>query len=208
MRIENLMQNSPEFKYAFERGSDPALLLLHGTGGNESSLLEIGRFVAPRESLLSPRGRSLDEGVPRFFRRLSEGVFDQNDLQLKTDELAEFVRAQALERGLALPMNALGYSNGANIALALLFKYPELLQDVIVFRPMIPFHHEQMNLEGKRVFLAAGLNDPMVKRAETDELEQILREAGASVEVEFSTSGHSLNQQEIQKAKQWLQSSL
>ncbi|MGH7713946.1 MAG: alpha/beta hydrolase, partial [Gemmatimonadaceae bacterium] len=124
------------FIHRYVVGSGPAaattLLLLHGTGGNEDDLLDLGHALAPGASLLSPRGKALERGAPRFFRRLAEGVFDQQDLALRTDELVAFISAAATEYRFD-PGNviAVGYSNGANIAASVLLRHPETLASAV-----------------------------------------------------------------------------
>src|SRR5450755_4513769 len=114
------------FTHRFEPGGAPPLLLLHGTGGDENDLLPLGRMVAPGAALLSPRGKVLEGGMPRFFRRLAEGVFDEQDLRRRTQELADFVEDARRAYGFEAPV-ALGFSNGANIASALLLLRPAAL---------------------------------------------------------------------------------
>src|SRR3954467_6316466 len=128
------------FIHRFERGARPAsrpLLILHGTGGNEDDLLPLGKMVAPGAPLLSPRGKVLEHGMPRFFRRLAEGVFDEQDVRTRAHELADFIAAARKEYGIAAPV-ALGYSNGANIAAAVMLLRPEALAGGILLRPMVP----------------------------------------------------------------------
>ena len=180
------------------------MLALHGTGGDERSLVGVSRHVAPGAPLVSVRGKSLDEGIPRFFRRLAEGVFDQQDLRDKTEELARFLEGTAAANGLSLPYDAIGYSNGANMALSLLFTHPTLIGDVIALRPMVPFEPgESPRLEGHRIFISSGRNDPIVDASEPLRLEWILRELGASVEVAWQETGHNLNRHELDVAKDW-----
>src|SRR5262245_10680023 len=141
------------------------LLLLHGTGGNENDLLPVGRAVAPDSALLSPRGRVLEHGMPRFFRRLAEGVFDHEDLVARTHELADFVAESAKHYGFdEKRVVAVGFSNGANIAGAMMLLRPETLAGAILLRPMVPFEPESPpDLRGRRVLVAAGKADPIVR---------------------------------------------
>lgn len=186
-------------------GSERLMLLLHGTGGNEHDLMEIGRAVAPGAALLSPRGRSMDEGVPRFFRRLREGVFDLDDLHAKTGELAEFVAAAKREYGVeGRPVTALGYSNGANMAASLLLAGTGLLDSAILLRPMVPFEPDPLpDLSGARVLLASGENDGICRPEESTRLAGLLRGAGASVEQYWAPVGHGLTQGDIVAAQQF-----
>src|SRR5262249_19920285 len=146
-------------------GSDRrTLLLLHGTGGDENDLIQLGQLLAPDAGLLSPRGTVLENGAPRFFRRLAEGVFDLDDLHARTKDLIGFSSAAAEECGLdAGQLIAVGFSNAANIAGSVLLTEPDVLAEAILFRPMVPFVPERpLNLTDKRVFIGAGRNDPIV----------------------------------------------
>ncbi len=195
------------FTFRFEPGrSSQTLLLLHGTGGNESDLLPIGRALAPGASLLSPRGRVLEGTMPRFFRRLAEGVFDQEDLALRTDELADFLRAQIRERGLdPAGAVAVGFSNGANIAASLLLRHPGLLRQAVLWRAMVPFEPARPGgLSGTRVRMGEGRFDPIVPVTNAERLAAILREAGAEVRLDWREAGHQLQPREIEDARAWL----
>lgn len=182
------------------------LLLLHGTGGNESDLLPIGRALAPAATLLSPRGRVLEGTMPRFFRRLAEGVFDQQDLALRTDELADFLRASIAEHGLdPAGIVAVGFSNGANIAASLLLRHPGLLREAILWRAMVPFEPGRPGgLSGTRVRMGEGRFDPIVPVRNAERLAAILREGGAEVTLDWRETGHQLEPGEIEDARDWL----
>ena len=186
--------------------SGPVLLLLHGTGGSEDDLLELGRSIAPGAALLSPRGRVLENGMPRFFRRLAEGVFDKEDLIFRTDELAKFVLAAAGQyRFDPGNVTALGYSNGANIAVSLLLLRPGVLKAALLFRAMVPLvPPTSPDLSGVRVFLSAGEFDPIVPRQGTEALAVLLREAGADITLHWNPAGHQLTSAEFQEARIWL----
>ncbi len=182
------------------------LVLLHGTGGNEDDLLGLGRSLAPDANLLSPRGKILENGMPRFFRRLAEGVFDEEDLILRTHELADFLRAAAAEYGFAMEqVTALGYSNGANIAASLLLLRPEALNGAVLLRAMVPLVPEEIpDLSGKRVFLASGLSDPILPIANARRLAGMLEEGGAEVDFRQIQAGHQLTSGELEAAHEWL----
>ena len=184
----------------------PALLLLHGTGGDENDLLPVGRMLDERAAFLSPRGKVLEHGMPRFFRRLAEGVFDEEDLVNRTHELAEFVEAAVNEYGLdPKRLFAVGFSNGANIAASLLLTYPRLLAGAILLRAMTPFEPETMpDLSGTPVYLAAGRSDQIVPAENTERLAGLLREAGAEVTLDWQPGGHGIGPAEIQAARDWL----
>ena len=182
------------------------LLLLHGTGGDENDLLPLGRMLSPNAGLLSPRGQVLENGMPRFFRRLSQGVFDVPDLVRRAAELAEFVRAASVEYGFdpALVM-AVGYSNGANIAAALLLLHPGVLKSAILLHPMVPLVPQSLpDLTGVRIFIGAGRRDPLIPSAETERLAALLQGAGAAVTLYWQDGGHSLSREEAEAAALWL----
>ena len=185
----------------------PTLLLLHGTGGNENDLLPLGQALLPEANMLSLRGKVLENGMPRFFRRLAEGVFDQADLQFRTTELGDFLTEAADRYGFdAKRVIAVGYSNGANIAASLLLRQPDKLAAAALFHPMVPFVPETLpDLTGKGIFIGAGKNDPIVPVANTVNLASLLTEAGAEVVTQWHPGGHSLTQAEVQAAQIWLQ---
>ncbi len=186
--------------------SGETLFLLHGTGGNEQSLLPLGRALAPSASLLAVRGRVLEGSMPRFFRRLAEGVFDQADLARRTTELAEFLR-EAAER-YAFPLQgvtAVGFSNGANIAASLMLREPGLLRRALLLRAMVPFEPETVpDLSGTAVRIGSGRYDPIVPVANAERLAAILRAGGAAVELDWRAAGHELAPGEVEDAARWL----
>jgi phospholipase/carboxylesterase len=194
-------------RYVPAPGAATTLLLLHGTGGDENDLLELGRTLAPTASLLSPRGKVLERGMPRFFRRLAEGVFDQEDLARRTDELAEFINQAAAEYHFDTHrVVAVGYSNGANIAASVLLKHPGTLAGAVLFHPMVPFEpKEPPVLRGTEVFISAGQHDPLVPRALTERLAELLRIAGSGVSVHWEPGGHELVAGEVDAARSWFQ---
>jgi predicted esterase len=203
------MAASSEFTHRFvpsATGSPCTLLLLHGTGGNEDDLLPLGRDLAPGAALLSPRGQVLEHGMPRFFRRLAEGVFDLDDLRFRTNELAAFVGgAVAGYRLDPRHLVAVGFSNGANIAASLLLLHPGLLRGAVLFRPMVPLEPDPLpHLAGTAVFVAAGRSDPLIPRALTERLASLLRTAGADVTEHWATAGHNLTVPEVGAAREWL----
>jgi len=182
------------------------LLLLHGTGGDENDLLPLGKVLSATANLLSPRGRVLEKGMPRFFHRLSEGVFDIPDLIQRSGELAEFVTASAAAYGFAPNrVTAVGFSNGANIAAALLLLHPGVLNRAVLLHPMTPLTPEQLpNLTGTPVFIGAGRQDPLIPPEETEKLAALLRDTGADVIVHWQPGGHTLSREEAQAAADWL----
>jgi len=194
------------FIAAKEPDSPLTLLLLHGTGGDETDLLGVGRQLAPSAALLSPRGKVLEHGMPRYFRRLAEGLFDLEDLRARTHELADFVETAAQRYRLASDrIFAVGFSNGANIAASVLLLRPEALAGAVLFRAMVPLVPETMPyLRGRPVFLAAGRRDPIVSPDETERLRRLLSQAGADVTLHWETAGHELTPADIETARAWL----
>ena len=195
------------FVHRFFTGeSGVTLLLLHGTGGDENDLVPLGRELAPGAAILSPRGKVSEYGAARFFRRLAEGVFDHEDLVLRTHELAEFIEAAAEEYGFDLSkLVAVGYSNGANVAASLMLLHPGLLRAAVLFRAMVPFEPEETpDLSGMPVFLAAGRRDRMIPPQSTERLAEILREAGADLDLRWRDTGHALTYEEVAEAREWL----
>jgi len=204
------MTPSPDFIHEFVAGSsDRTLLLLHGTGGNEHDLIPLGRELDPAASLLSPRGKVMENGMPRFFRRLAEGVFDLDDLRKRTHELADFVIAAGAQYKIDMAkITAVGYSNGANIAASMLLLRPEILSSAILFRAMVPLIPEtQPNLSSVRVWIGAGTFDPIVPASETKQLTELLRGGGADVTIRFFQGGHELTHDDVQAAREWLTTS-
>ena len=193
-----------------EEPAAPTLLLLHGTGGDENDLLPLGRMLHERAALLSPRGKVLENGMPRYFRRLSIGVFDEEDLVNRTHELAGFVQRAVSEYDLdPRRLFAVGFSNGANIATSLLLLHPGLLAGAVLLRAMVPFEPETSpDLQGTRVYLAAGRSDQMIPPESTERLAQLLREARAEVTLDWQPGGHGIGRDEIEAARDWLASAL
>ncbi|MHA6481921.1 alpha/beta hydrolase [Paenibacillus sp. strain BS8-2] len=194
--------------HLFIKGKDetaPVLLLLHGTGGTEKDLLGLGELISPGSSILSVRGKVLENGMPRFFRRLAEGVFDLEDLVFRTHELHQFLDAAAAEYGFDRNnIVAVGYSNGANIAGSLLFHYEHSLKGAILHHPMVPIRGLKLpDLTGIPVFIAAGENDPICAPSETRELDGLLQGAGADLEVRWDRFGHQLTSAEAHAAADW-----
>jgi len=181
-------------------------LQLHDTGGNEHDLIALGRELDPNAALPSPRGKVLESGMPRFFRRLAEGVFDLEDLKHRTNELADFVTAAAQHYGFATDqLVAVGYSNGANIAASMLLLRPEALPTAILFRAMVPLYPEtQPNLSSVRVWIGAGTNDSIIPMSETKALDELLRNAGADVTIRYFQAGHELTMADVESAREWL----
>lgn len=197
----------PDFIHEFVPGtSNRTLLLLHGTGGNERDLIPLGRELDPNAAFLSPRGKVLENGMPRFFRRLAEGVFDLEDLKYRTNELADFVAAAGEHYGFATDqLVAVGYSNGANIGASMLLLQPEILGAAILFRAMVPLVPDRLpDLSSVRVWIGAGDQDPIVPVSETKRLAELLGRAGADVTIRFAKAGHGLTNDDLEAARHWL----
>ena len=201
------MRPQPDFIHEFVRGnSDRTLLLLHGTGGNERDLIPLGRELDPNASLLSPRGKVLESGMPRFFRRLAEGFFDLDDLRNRTHELAGFVISAADHYTIDnRKIVAVGYSNGANIASSMLLLRPEIAAAAVLFRAMVPLVPERKpNLNSKPIWIGAGAHDSIIPASNTKELVDLLRNAGADVTIRFFQSGHELTSDDVDLARESL----
>ena len=191
---------------AEDAGNVPTLLLLHGTGGDETDLLPIGPMLLPEANLLSPRGRVLEHGMPRFFRRLAEGVFDLEDLIAQTNALAGFVEAAARHYGFdPNRVLAVGYSNGANIAASLLLLHPRVLTGAVLFRPMVPLEPSLVpDLTGVPAFISAARRDQIVEPEQTARLAALLEGFGAQVTIEWQPGGHALVAADVNAARRWI----
>lgn len=207
------MSNGPDFIHRFITANSKAkkpnltLLLLHGTGGTENDLIPLGKELATNASILSVRGKVLENGMPRFFRRLEEGVFDLEDLKMRTEELADFIlKSSSIYQFDLKRLVAVGYSNGANIGASLLLKRPEVLSGAILFRAMVPFVPDVLpDLSKKSIILLEGLHDPIVSKEEAESLLKIFNKARSNVTVRWQGSGHNLTQEDIDSAKEWLE---
>jgi phospholipase/carboxylesterase len=198
---------SLSFIHRFEPATDagrPPLLLLHGTGGDENDLIGLGQMIAPGSALLSPRGKVLEGGMPRFFRRLREGVFDEEDVRRRADELTDFVTAARDAYGLKAPV-AVGFSNGANIAAAMLLRRPEALAGAVLLRAMVPLTDPPVvSIPGTPVLLLSGVADPIVPEENARRLAAQFSAAGAAVEHRVLPAGHGLSQADANLARQFL----
>ncbi len=203
---------SEDFKYIhrYEPGEGEqrktTLLLLHGTGADEETLSSLGRMILPGAGQLRPRGNVLENGMARFFRRFAEGVLDVDDLKQRTADLAEFIQQAARVYGFdARHVVGAGFSNGANIAASMLFLYPDVLRAAVLLHPMVPFVPETPpNLHDKPIFIGAGRADPLVPAEQTEQLAELLKRAGAAVELFWQDNGHTITLEEVKAAKSWL----
>jgi phospholipase/carboxylesterase len=194
------------FIHRYEPATEPGrppLLMLHGTGGDENDLLGLGRMISPGSALISPRGKILENGMPRFFRRLAEGVFDEEDVRLRAGQLADFVAEARKAYGLAAPI-AVGFSNGANIAAAMLMLRPEALAGAALLRTMVPLSDApQADLSGKRVLMISGAMDPIIPADNAAQLAASLSASGADVQHQILPTGHNLSQTDLQLLVRW-----
>jgi phospholipase/carboxylesterase len=205
--INSPSKGSNNKEYDNNRSKKLTLVLLHGTGGNEEDLIFLGKEIEPNASILSPRGKVLENGMARFFRRLSEGIFDIEDLKFRTQELADFIQKCSLHYKFDLNRTiAVGFSNGANIAASMFFLRPELLQGAILFRAMVPFLPDDPfpNLSSKKILLSAGLNDPIATRTEIENLYNLFQKTNANITLKWQHSSHNLIQDDLVIAKEWI----
>jgi phospholipase/carboxylesterase len=186
--------------------SGETLIVLHGTGGNENDLVGIGQAIAPGAVIVSPRGKVLENGAPRFFKRLAEGVFDPKEVRSRAEELARFIHAAIAKYDLdASRIYALGYSNGANIASTVMFIEPRLLQGAVLFRPMLVYEPaERGDLSGASVFISAGRMDPIVPVTSVERLAELFESSHAEVTLKWQLAGHNLVPSEVREAADWL----
>jgi len=194
------------FLPAKDSASGETLIVLHGTGGNENDLVAIGQAIAPGAAILSPRGKVLENGAPRFFKRLAEGVFDPKEVRSRAEELARFIRAAITKYDLdASRIYALGYSNGANIASTVMFIEPRLLQSAMLFRPMLVYEpKERADLSGASVFISAGRVDPIVPVKSVEQLVELFELSRAEVTLKWQSAGHNLVPSEVHETADWL----
>jgi phospholipase/carboxylesterase len=182
----------------------PPLLLLHGTGGDENDLISLGQLIAPGSALLSPRGKVLEGGMPRFFRRLAEGVFDEGDVRRRANELADFVEEAREAYDLPAPI-AVGFSNGANIAAATLLLRPEAIAGAALLRAMTPLSQPPAaDLSGKPILILSGAMDQMIPAANARHLAALFEAAGANVRQQTLPTGHGLSQADVSLTRDWL----
>lgn len=203
---------SLSYTHHFEPATKPdtaPLLLLHGTGGNEHDLIPLGQQLAPGSALLSPRGDVSEHGMPRFFKRFAEGVFDLDDVAKRTHALADFIAAAAVQYGFdASKLTALGYSNGANIAASLFLLRPESLAGAVLLRPMVVLDPQALpDLRGKRLLLLSGRHDPIMPVDHPERLAKQFRTAGADVTLRWLDTGHQLTEADLKHAGTFLTSS-
>lgn len=197
-------------QHIFIEGTNPkrVLILLHGTGGNEHDLINVGNLIDSTASILGVRGNVLEGGMPRYFRRLAEGVFDEEDLFFRAEQLHLFLKDALLHYAPNSELvTAIGYSNGANIAATLLMKHEKIMDRSILFHAMVPYRNQPVQkLTNAQIFIGAGLNDPIIPKNETKELIDVLRANGADVQDYWYNNGHQLTIEEVQQAQIWYNS--
>lgn len=193
------------FVPASDSSSGETLLVLHGTGGDENDLIGIGQAIAPGAAIVSPRGNVLENGAPRFFKRLAEGVFDPKEVRTRAAELARFIRAAIVTYRLdSTRVFALGYSNGANIASTVMLVEPGIIQGAILFRPMLVYEPDKKSdLTGSAVFISAGRMDPIVPTASVERLVELFETAHAEVTLKWQLAAHNLVPSEVREASEW-----
>jgi len=202
-----------EWPHEFHAGTDvspdaPVLLTLHGTGGNESEIMALASHIAPEAAVLSPRGRSTEQGMNRWFRRMGEGNFDVDDVIVRAGELSDFIAAAREHYVLGdRPLIAVGFSNGANIALATALLHPDAINRVVALSGMYPFADRDLVVADSavRLLLLNGAADPMAPAASVRHLEAVATSHGVSVERHERAGGHGIDAGELETARSWVQ---
>jgi predicted esterase len=211
--IENRLPplHPASFQHVFKDAPKPAedgrtVVTLHGTGGNEHDLVRFAEGVAATSAILSPRGRVLENGMPRFFKRLADNVFDEADVIRRAHELSDFLIEAAVRYGRKpAQMTALGYSNGANMAAAILLLRPEVFSSAVLLRPMLPLQKQSLpDLKGKAVLILRGAQDAVIPSGSTDQLVSSLQQTGAEVTTRTIAAGHEITRQDIDTMSDWL----
>jgi predicted esterase len=188
-------------------GQDATLFLLHGTGGDEDALSGLGRMLLPGANQLRPRGNVREQGMARFFRRFAEGILDIDDLKQRTNELADFLlRASEVYGFDGRQVIVAGFSNGANIASSMLLLRPEVLRAAILLHPMFTFEPQSLpDLRSKPIFIGAGRFDPLVPSAQTEQVADLFKRAGAPLQLFWHNGGHEVSLEEVKAAKAWIE---
>ena len=201
------MSSFTDWPHTFHPGSGSVILALHGTGGSAEEIAALARRLSPTAAILAPRGRVSENGAGRWFRRASEGVFDVDDVIFRAQELAGFLEWATGEYALdGLPVVATGFSNGANMALALGMLHPELAPSVVAFSGMYPFGERTMtgDLAGSRILLFNGTSDPMAPQASVDVLASTATANGADLTRQSRDGGHGITTEELDQAERWI----
>lgn len=208
-RLPPLRPNS--FQHVFEDAPPSAdtghtLVALHGTGGNEHDLIGFAREAAGTSATLSPRGKVLENGMPRFFRRLANNLLDEADVIYRAHELSDFIIAAAAEYGRNPDkLTALGYSNGANIAAAIMLLRPNVFSSAVLLRPMLPLESASIpDLSGKEILILQGAFDAVIPSGSTDRLAALLQQASANVTLKKINAGHEITARDLKVSSQWI----
>ena len=200
--------NKPELGFIYrwelaEIKTNKAILLLHGTGGTEHDLIDLGRLIGPRYNLLAPKGKVSEDGKARFFRRKAIGIFDVEDLKHMAIQLTDFIRKAKMAFGLE-EIIAVGYSNGANMATGIIFQEPDLLAGAILLRPMVPYEPEPMDLSSMKILMISGMLDNTMNNEEPERLEQIFKINKAQATIKHLSVSHGLTTDDIRISKEWI----
>lgn len=190
----------------YQKGTAPrTLVLFHGTGGTEEDLVSIGHMLDPEAHILSLRGEVNENGMNRFFKRLAEGVFDEEDLTMRAKQILKEIEELLARYELReTALHSAGYSNGANMIAGMLYLYGDVFQKSVLFHPMVPLKSGPVtSLDNAEIFIGAGLNDPIVPYENTTQLMQELTQQGAFVTMKTYEMGHHLTLEEVEDAKEW-----
>ncbi len=196
-----------KYTYHYHEGTiAQTLLLLHGVGGNERDMDQIGQLLGPDAHWLSPKGKITVDGYARYFTRRDDSSFDPAEVTTETNDMVQFItQAQADHNITKYPLVAIGYSNGANLIASLLAKQPNLVTKAILFRGMLPVDFvENPDLQGTSVLLVNGRDDPIMDPVRVNQLAVYLTAHGANVTQHWLPAGHQLSSDDIIIAKQWL----
>lgn len=192
--------------HQFIKGTNhQTLIVLHGTGGNEQDMIPLAKMIDPNANILSPRGNVLEQGMPRFFKRLAFGVFDQESLETETKHLYDFIQSSANTYDFSIKDTiAIGYSNGANILASLLMSYPIELKGAVMMHPMVPKTTYLESIKpSTKCLITAGSNDMMVPTIQTQSLVNLLKKIGYDTEIAWFNQGHSITSKEIETIRSW-----
>ena len=195
-----------DYQFRDAQGADaasPLFLVFHGTGGDENQFFGLAGQLLAGARIVAPRGNVSEGGALRYFRRTAEGVYDMDDLRLRTQQMIDFVEARKAESTPAKVIG-LGYSNGANILAAVQFARPDLFDTSVLLHPLIPFTPPQVDFEGRRVLITAGQRDPMASASATQKLADFFTAQGATTQLVWHAGGHELRQEELQAAQAFL----
>ncbi|MET0979630.1 MAG: alpha/beta hydrolase [Candidatus Saccharimonadales bacterium] len=195
------------YTYSSHLGTNKrTLLLLHGVGGNENDMSQVGQLIDPDASRISPKGKVVINGYARYFTRRDDASFNPTEVDHETNDLARFIDAAQEQHHLTdSQLIAVGYSNGANMIASLLAKHPTLIKKAILFRGMLPvIFSEHPDLNGVDILLVNGKDDSIMDKARVTQLSAFLTDHGATVSLHWIAAGHQLTSEDIALAVQWL----